>query len=228
MSDAIDDFLGFECPPDLRADAALVLGGEYELPGATFGSPPRVVDVGANVGAFLRWAERRWPDATIDGYEPHPRTFAYLRRNAEVCTNARVHNVAVGDATRDITLHEGVHNACEASTCEDIAARLGSSAKLVVPCIDAGDLPECEVLKIDTEGSELPILRRFLERHDLPPALVMLEFHRKEDRRALEDLLGAYGLELVRARIDTPFLGVCWFLHPLGVRRHRRARSSPT
>jgi hypothetical protein len=80
------------------------------------------------------------------------------------------------------------------------------------------------VIKVDTEGNELPILGRYLASHALPPVIVMAEFHRVRDRRAMEDLLAPFGLDFVRGYIPTPQLGTLWFLHREGVRRGRHSR----
>ncbi len=69
-------------PHDHCAD---VLNGSYDVP---FNPPiaPTILDLGANIGAFTRWAAERWPRCTIHCYEPHPANFALL---TETVTNAR-------------------------------------------------------------------------------------------------------------------------------------------
>jgi hypothetical protein len=56
-----------------------IAAGEYRSPGLTPEAGWRVVDVGANIGAFALWAERL--GANVTAFEPEPRTFAALVEN---------------------------------------------------------------------------------------------------------------------------------------------------
>jgi methylase of polypeptide subunit release factors len=70
-----------------------VLAGEYES--GHVGEQLRVLDIGANVGAFSIWAAHRWPGSTIQAYEPNPSTFALLQTNTRRYPMIRCHNAAV-------------------------------------------------------------------------------------------------------------------------------------
>ena len=68
--------------PDPRAvanTAVEVAAGEYAAPGFEIAAGERVVDGGANVGAFAILAARA--GAEVVAYEPHPPTFDALERN---------------------------------------------------------------------------------------------------------------------------------------------------
>jgi len=78
--------------PESASAAREVLMGEYDAP--YFGERLRILDLGANIGAFSLWAQRRWPGSTITAYEPEPEAFALLERNTrgEIrCVNAAVY-----------------------------------------------------------------------------------------------------------------------------------------
>lgn len=203
------DLVGFECPPKLLGDALAVAGGEYEIAAARFPGAPTILDIGANVGAFARWARARFPGAKVHCFEPHPELGAILERNVgrDVVSVTRA---AVGPKAGRGTLVDGAMNACQSSLYADVAAVQGNGRTFDVEIVDAASLPAADVLKIDTEGAELDILRRYLTTHAGAPSLVMLEFHRRGDRQAIEALCGEHGLELVQATVRAPHSGLMW------------------
>lgn len=189
-------FASIECPGPMRPHVQQVLAGEYALPrGWRIETPRRVVDVGANVGAFAIWAREQWPRCELDCYEPHPDNAAMLRRNVEqLGEGVRVHETAVVEETDTLKswLYDGRNNCGEASLWRG-GEQLDSGR--MVECIPARDLPACDILKVDTEGCELEILRGYPHLDAL--LCVMLEWHRYEDRWAIGALL-AGSFECIR------------------------------
>lgn len=225
MSVTLTNGVVFECPPNVDGDVEQVLSGrEYDVP-LHFVKPPRVVDVGANVGAFALWASRKWPDCTIDAYEPNPEAFAFLERNARTLDlRLRAHAFGVrSESGRGLLrrgLCGGVTNLCCASFRD-----IGSQAEdgVDVETRDAAEVPACEVLKVDTEGCELEILSRYLKTH-AAPVVVLLEAHSRMDRVLLEALLDGAGLELFCGQLRTPNLGTFAFVRREFIREPLRAR----
>jgi FkbM family methyltransferase len=136
---------------------------EYNLGGLPdFVDPVTVIDAGANVGVFSLEAVKRWPGAVVLAYEPHPAASVELRynvRNAHIIVRqaALVHP----KTSEEVRLYEGLSGTSEASIRDDvrwphISQRLDEWT--MVATVDSRDLPPCDVLKIDTEGSEVPIL----------------------------------------------------------------------
>jgi FkbM family methyltransferase len=209
---------GFLCPRHLVSGACEVLAGEYE-PGLPAGMleadwRPHVLDVGANVGAFATWALHRWPGCIVHSYEPNPRAFEVLERNAVIGGftvewsrhAAAIVGELVGPATA--ILHEGGLNLGEASLHVDVGAKADEG--IPVSVVDAAELAAAQVVKVDTEGCELEILDRYLATH-ATPAIVMFEFHRAIDRLVLEELLSWYGLALWRGHVRSPCRGTLVF-----------------
>lgn len=156
-----------------------VLKGGYDVPYHPK-EPPVILDIGACVGAFTRWAVKRWPGATIHCYEPSPRNFALLQRTqAEILSgNPRVHlhNVAVGEAGEEKELTYSPFNpggdSFKVNYVDDNLERHK------VPIIAAASLPKADVLKIDTEGCESDILRGIFNAQRLSEfSAVMMEIH---------------------------------------------------
>ena len=94
---------------------------------------------------------------------------------------------------KDALLRPGLNNLGEASLFD-----LGEQAVggVVVPTWHPRDLPNCDVLKLDTEGSELDIILHYAG----SPTMIALEYHRAFDRRQIESLLCPL-YTLVRGRI---------------------------
>lgn len=164
---------------------------EYALPkGVGASSPLTVVDIGANVGAFALYAEG-WADrVNIHCFEPNPQVIDLLRKNLAGHGNVRINPFALSDKDAELTLYQNPYNT--GATSMTRAAKGGG--EVVVPVRraesalrDAG-IDRIDVLKIDTEGSEVAILQglgSYLER----TSIVMLEYHSEKDRRKIDELL---------------------------------------
>lgn len=132
-----------------------VAAGEYAAPGFEIAPGDRVVDVGANVGAFAVWAAT--VGATVTAYEPHPETHRWLERNtaglAVECVNAAV--VASPPPSGSVFL--AVDDA--ADTHREIAREPHATA-IEVPAASLTDAiaPGCDLLKLDCEGAEFDLL----------------------------------------------------------------------
>ena len=180
---------------NVRDGIDAVLAGAYDVPGLNFPQPPRILDIGAHVGDFSVWARSRWPEAELDCYEPHPESARYCRNNV-AGLGAVVHECAVvgASATREyVLLHEGAENTGQRSVYV-----LGEQRQqgLSVRAVAATELPPADILKADTEGCEVEILRGYL--HILGLTCIMVEWHRPEDYITLRDWLPALGFALVR------------------------------
>lgn len=178
----------------VRSGIDAVLAGAYDVPGLEFPQPPRILDIGAHVGDFSVWARSRWPGCSVDAYEPHPESACLLRLNVDMAV--RVHEVAVvarWSRGGYVFLHDGIDNTGQRSVY-----MLGEqhSQGMSVPAMSALDLPAADILKADTEGCEVGILRSYL--HILGLTCIMVEWHRPEDYVTLRDWLPALGFALVR------------------------------
>lgn len=146
-----------------------------------------IVDIGANCGAASAWFRLHYPSAYIRAYEPHPAAFAYLARNAAAFDiDARPFGLYLYPKT--MLLRDGVDECgtVVASVCpHPTNTPFGHEIALRGVTDEIGDL-HIDILKIDTEGCELPILRGV--RHWEPRA-IYLETHSDEDRREVDKML---------------------------------------
>jgi FkbM family methyltransferase len=200
----------FKCPPDTLIVFAQVLQ-EYGFESLPALKEPVVLDIGANVGAFS-WAaiKRKWPDATVYAYEPHPDTFALLQDNvAEWRVEAHQAAVVHPKTTETVRLYEGKDATTEASVRDDVRwPHLSQDLEHWhdVPAIDADTLPPCDAMKVDTEGSEVEILTGY--RHLSSVKVLLVECHAvggdlTGQMRAVADLAGRAGLAPIDVRGTT-------------------------
>jgi len=185
-----------------------VLAGCYELSV----TPTKIIDIGANVGAFARWASLRWPEAKIHCYEPHPFNFSLLKMTEKHygLPNLTLHEAGVYNKNDTATLFENGFNCGEWSLLKfDPNGKKEERVKL----IDALDLPAFDFLKIDTEGVEPVILKRLADEGRLKDALgVVLEYHSVEHIAVIIYLLQGAGLRLYHIAPHAVHRGVLRFI----------------
>jgi FkbM family methyltransferase len=142
--------------------------------------PATILDIGANIGAFAQRAHEKWPGAQIVCCEPMPFNVVHLRRNAPA--DASIISAAVREQSGvdDIFIGDNF------VTGGFVQFGRQTQQKLLVECIAARELPPCELVKIDTEGSEVEILRNLqLQR----TRAFFLEHHSRADAETIKAML---------------------------------------
>jgi FkbM family methyltransferase len=207
--------IDLECPEACDGVAREVLEGAYDLP--VEGKRLRVLDLGANVGAFARWALARWPDCTVHAYEPDAEMVAVLRRNLATAGDRFV--AWEGAITVDEPTGEAVAFAVSANP---VASHLGPAkeGERVVKAFafNVRELPPAHVLKVDIEGNEPNVLRAYLEAEAARPSPaqqpslsrtvalrgIAAEWHSVEARAELRAVLERFGFRVLDERAMRP------------------------
>lgn len=129
-----------------------------------------VVDVGANAGHYTQAVLALQKDAQIWAFEPHPKTFARLQAAYGETPNVRLTQAAVGSldehgktlelwdyAGQDGSEHASLH---KSSVVNQQAKKQAFSVPVVaLDKVLASLEQEIDLLKIDTEGHELAVLK---------------------------------------------------------------------
>lgn len=120
-----------------------------------------VWDVGANVGYYTRrFAEAVGPEGHVLAFEPFPATAERLRADMQAISNYTLQVTALGAEAGNVTMEAGEDALASTSR---IVADSGKGIIVRVSTGDAlvrqGDVPVPTVVKIDTEGFELEVLR---------------------------------------------------------------------
>jgi FkbM family methyltransferase len=116
-----------------------------------FDGPISVLDLGGNIGLFGLYALQRWDVATMRSYEPDVDNYRLLTETAAQRPGWEAVPVAVGNAPGSLRFRSGLFS--------DSRAALEGEDGVDVPVVDLfADSDGCDLLKIDIEGGEWPIL----------------------------------------------------------------------
>jgi FkbM family methyltransferase len=164
----------------------LFVGQEYAAPEHI--EVRTILDLGANIGLASAWFRLAYPNARIHAYEPAPRAFALLKKNAQTIKNMEVFAEAIGAHAGTVTFHESDRSVAS-SLVQSQALEVSHDVQVPMVTIDtalerAGN--QVDLLKIDIEGAEFDALAA-AER--LSKALYITgEAHPKAAKRSLEEI----------------------------------------
>jgi FkbM family methyltransferase len=116
-----------------------------------------IIDIGANIGAFSIFAASLAPAVTVYAYEPEPENFALLQTNIErngLAGRIRARREAVCAAGTLAVLP----NNARSQVSKDLTRGAPVRAIGLDDVFAANGLDECDVLKVDAEGSEYTLV----------------------------------------------------------------------
>ena len=155
------------------------------------GEVKTIVDVGANVGAAAVYFTNCYPAARLFAFEPTPSSHALLAMNTAYLPQVKTYAFGLFDCDRQAKLYHGLRDSVQNSICrgggqtpesETVSLRETAAVfrELAIETID--------ILKLDTEGCELPIL---LSMQPWIPrtGVIYIEFHSEADRLEIDRLL---------------------------------------
>lgn len=129
-----------------------------------------LVDVGANIGGYIKEVLNINPNCSVYGFEPHPKTFAKLKKNIQDfgCNKIRVFNIGLSAQKEKLYLYDHGHDdgSAHASIHKGVIEEIHSSHSVryeVQVCtlddfVVTNNISRIDLLKIDTEGNELNVL----------------------------------------------------------------------
>ncbi len=137
-----------------------------KLPQYISSNSPVIFDVGANVGCYSEAVLKRFPNAQLFAFEPHPVNFQRLKERLH--GNARLFNQAMGNKNGLGTLYDlcDAEGSEHASFYEDVISKIhGKKATHYQVHLETLDdfcrihqVENIAFLKIDTEGHEFAVL----------------------------------------------------------------------
>ena len=139
------------------------------------GLDPKVIfDIGANVGQTVDFYQDLYPKAHVYSFEPIPSTFKRLKNHCANKSNATCFDIAFGEKEEKQTIKILADaNSVLNSLNSDVQADLSSSdegyesVEIEVKRLDdfakQEGIEHIDLLKIDTEGFEMPVLRGAVE-----------------------------------------------------------------
>jgi FkbM family methyltransferase len=174
----------------IRYVATEIFKGKCYQPVPRLPAPRTVLDIGANVGLAAAYFRLIYPDALIHCVEPDPVALSFLVQNAPLIGNCHVHQLGLyeGDCERPFY---SASNSVISSVSKNPYAR---TTPVSIKLRDAGGfvaglgVKHFDLIKIDTEGSEVPIIRS-LGPFIRDAGTIHIEFHSRDDRRTIDDLM---------------------------------------
>jgi FkbM family methyltransferase len=125
------------------------------------GHTPRILDCGANIGVSILYFKSLYPEARIVGFEPFEPAYQALLANIHDngLQDVEVHQVALSPerGTVDLFYNPDHLGSLSMSTRQE-RIRGATQAVKAAPLSDYIDEP-VDLLKIDIEGAEVPVLR---------------------------------------------------------------------
>lgn len=177
-----------------------------------------IVDVGANVGAATLYFAAQYPQARVLAFEPFPSSYELLVRNLAAFPNVTAMNFGLFDQNKQVPLYLGVQDPVTNSIA--LGAEVAQDAFVTVTLREAKavlaehGIERIDILKLDTEGSELPILRS-ISSLMAKVSVLYIEFHHEADRLEIDQMLKRTHM-LVMGKITTPHRGeLCYVLREL-------------
>lgn len=139
---------------------------DRDLRAVLAGTPsPVIFDVGAHEGRSVMFYRSLFPECTIHSFEPGPATFHQLVKNTAHLERVHTNQTALGSQPGAATLMENTYKDMSSILAPSPAAwgKVEQTTTVTVGtvdgyCQDAG-VDRIDVLKIDTQGYDLEVLR---------------------------------------------------------------------
>lgn len=184
--------------------------GAYEPPSAVaaiLGSPRLIVDLGGNIGLFGAFAHARWSPDSLISFEPDPQNLPLIRACAAHRPGWTVAPSAAGAADGTMSFAGGRGGTSQVAL--DGAGSLEVQVRDVLWLMGEADL-----VKMDIEGGEWPILAdpRF---RDAGPRVLVMEYHRHgcpddDAREAVGEILAGAGYTITWMADAEREVGTLW------------------
>jgi FkbM family methyltransferase len=186
-----------------------------------------VLDIGANIGASAVFFASACPNAKIFAFEPAKAPYDLLQRNAKLSNRISTYNFGMFSADREVPLYKGAIDCVSGSVGESVENRTDNETVILRSARDwlnENAIAAIDILKVDTEGCELPILNSV---SDLLPAIkiIHLEYHSESDRKEIDRILGeshilAAGKILHLHRGELTYIAKSTFSDPRALNRY--------
>lgn len=136
----------------------------YEKYGFSIRPDWNIIDIGAGIGEYTVYAALAQPGINMFAFEPFSESFVLMQENLRLnaVTNAQVFNDAIGATTGELILDLAGGEPLQFQSYPDKAVHIEKgvsvgSISLVDALVRLG-LKSCDLLKLDCEGAEYPIL----------------------------------------------------------------------
>jgi FkbM family methyltransferase len=136
----------------------------YEKYGFTIQPVWKIIDIGAAIGDYTLYAATAQPNSQVFAFEPYPQSFVLMQENLRLntVTNAQAFDKAIGtvsgELVLDLTTGEPLQFQGFLKPTENMEKSLSVHALSLADAFAMLEIEVCDLLKLDCEGAEYPIL----------------------------------------------------------------------
>jgi len=148
-----------------------------------------IADIGANVGFATAYFRCSYPEAQIYCFEPDPVAFLLLRDNCRQLGRCTPYPFGLysDDTCKTLyfgesSVHRSIHKNSLCNRSQTVELKRADSFFM------ENGITSIDILKVDTEGCEVEILRRIMI-HTFGIKVIYIRFYSEEDRRIIDQIL---------------------------------------
>ena len=137
---------------------------EYWLPDSF--KPKTILDIGSNIGITSILFSKKFPESVIHSFEPLKDNFEIMDKNVSAYSNIHIHPYGLGDKNEQLTMYKS--NDPDNFAAWSLYPQLSNIDKSNSTVIDIREakseinsigIKGFDLIKIDTEGAEYPIIK---------------------------------------------------------------------
>jgi len=158
-----------------------------------------ICDIGANIGFFALFYARRKKAGKIFSFEPSPSVYKQLEHNIHANGKGviKIFPKALGDNKGVVAFEQAPLSLNSKIVPQPTESSTNVEVSTLDDCVMEEDIAMIDLLKIDTEGFELQVLKGGISRALPRTQRMIIEFHKTEDRDAIIALAKKAGLQCV-------------------------------
>ena len=201
--------IAFRPSSDHVALGEIFVAEGYKLCNSVPNDVTEIWDIGGNIGAFVIWASKLFPDAGFTSFEPCPDTFEILKNTQINNPKIRWETASFGLSSKNEMCVAYVPHGHYGETSRYAVS--GKKVEFELKAIDdywiAKGSPRIHLLKIDCEGGEYAILEGCSEKLLSNIDFIIMEIH---------PIVG-HNPEAIRHKLERAGFSCKWFSGPQGV-----------
>ena len=154
----------------------------------------KILDLGSNIGLSVAYFKMRFPDATIEAYEPNQNSFELLQKTCRDndWKHVLMNEIAVSDGNGFLFAERQEEKASVNSNF----SKVGNAESNKVAAKDMEEIlhQNFDIIKMDIEGGEWKVLKKIIEKQLISKANNwFVEFHEIEkNKKQFEEILNCF------------------------------------
>jgi len=171
---------------DLMAFTHVWIIEEYSRPGFEISDDDIVIDIGAHIGLFSLFASQFCKKGKIFSFEPINENFELLKENIKIneISNIYLFNNAVSDTSSTITLYQSEDDSGHSKFIKT-SKSVKVISKSLKEFLDENKIEQCDLLKLDCEGSEYEIMKSLPLKYFEKFKKIIIEYHLADSKPQL-------------------------------------------